>query len=57
MFGLAAVVGPIAGTAAFHRRPILLWVGCGVLGSLAAVLALAAGRRPVPDLALEGLPR
>jgi MFS family permease len=57
MFGLAAVVGPIAGTAAFHRRPILLWVGCGVLGSLAAGLALAAGRRPVPDLALEGLPR
>jgi hypothetical protein len=57
MFGLAAVVGPIAGTAAFHRRPTLLWVGCGVLGLLAAGLALAAGRRPVPDIALEGLPR
>jgi MFS family permease len=56
MFGLAAVVGPIAGTVAFHRRPTLLWGACGVLGLIAAALALAAGRRPVPDIDLEGPP-
>jgi MFS family permease len=52
MFGLAAIVGPIAGTAAFNARPTLLWGACGVVGAIAAVLALAAGRRPVPGLAL-----
>lgn len=56
MFGLAAIVGPIAGTAAFHAEPELLWGGCGVVGLIAAALALAAGRRPVPDVVLEGPP-
>jgi NADPH:quinone reductase-like Zn-dependent oxidoreductase len=45
MFGLAAIVGPIAGTAAFHAEPILLWGACGVVGVVAAALALAAGGR------------
>ena len=56
MFGLAAVVGPVAGTAAFHRQPTLLWGACGALGLIAAALALAARRRPVPELVLEGPP-
>ena len=57
MFGLAAVVGPIAGTAAFHAEPVLLWSACGVVGLISATLALAAGRRSVPDVVLEGPPR
>jgi MFS family permease len=56
MFGLAAVVGPIAGTAAFHTDPRLLWGACGIVGLIAAALALAAGRRPVSDVVLEGPP-
>jgi hypothetical protein len=48
MFGLAAVVGPIVGTAVFHTAPLAVWIGCGVLGATAAGLSLAAGRRPVP---------
>jgi hypothetical protein len=54
---LAAIVGPIAGTAAFHAEPRLLWGACGVVGLISAALALAAGRRPVPDVLLEGPPR
>jgi MFS family permease len=57
MFGLAAIVGPIAGTAAFHAEPALLWGTCGALGVVAAALALAAGRHPVPEGVLEGPPR
>jgi MFS family permease len=57
MFGLAAIVGPIAGTAAFHAAPMLLWGACGVFGAVSAALALAAGRRPVPEVVLEGSPR
>ena len=53
MFGLAAIVGPIAGTAAFHADPTLLWSACGALGIVAAALALAAGRRPVPPLDVD----
>jgi MFS family permease len=48
MFGVAAIVGPIAGTAVFRARPGAVWLGCGALGVLAAVLALSAGRRPTP---------
>jgi MFS family permease len=57
MFGLAAVVGPIAGTAAWHLAPSLVWSACGALGLTAAALALAAGRHTVPAAALEGVPR
>jgi MFS family permease len=46
MFGLAAVAGPVAGTAVFHVAPLAVWIGCGALGLTAAGLALAAGRRP-----------
>jgi MFS family permease len=53
MFGLAAIVGPIAGTAAFHAEPMLLWGACGVFGAISAALALAAGRRTASDLVLE----
>ena len=56
MFGLAAIVGPIAGTAAFHAEPALLWGACGVFGVVSAALALAAGRRAVPAVVLEGPP-
>jgi len=46
MFALAAVVGPIAGTATFHASPDAVWIGCSVLGVLAAGLALAAHAAP-----------
>ncbi|HZD78519.1 MAG TPA: MFS transporter, partial [Actinomycetota bacterium] len=50
MFAVAAIVGPIAGTSAFHADPNAVWMGCAVLGLIAAVLALSVNRRPAPDL-------
>ncbi len=51
MYACAAVVGPLAGTAVYQVSPSTLWIGCGVLCGLAAVAALAAGRRPMPATA------
>lgn len=48
MFGIAAIVGPIAGTAVFHTRPEAVWIASGVLGLAAAILAMRAGRHPLP---------
>ena len=56
MFGLAAIIGPVAGTAAFHTEPMLLWGACGAAGAVSAALALAAGRRPSPEVLLAGPP-
>jgi len=51
MFAFAAVIGPIVGTAVFEVSPNAVWVGCAGLGMLAAVMALAAHRAPVPTIA------
>jgi MFS family permease len=48
MYGLAWTIGPILGTAVYQADPTALWIACGVLGIVAALLALAAGRRPAP---------
>jgi hypothetical protein len=48
MFAFAAVIGPIVGTAVFQASPNAVWIGCAALGMLAAVMALAAHRAPVP---------
>jgi MFS family permease len=48
MFGLAWMFGPVIGTTVFAWSEDALWIGCGVFGAIAAVLALAAGRQPVP---------
>jgi MFS family permease len=51
MYASAAVVGPLVGTSIYHFSPTGLWIGCGVAGFGSAALALAGGRRPVPDRA------
>jgi MFS family permease len=48
MFGVAWMLGPVIGTSVYAVSPDALWIGCGVLGAVAAALALAAGRHPVP---------
>jgi MFS family permease len=48
MFGLAWMLGPIVGTAVYAHSPDAVWIGCGVLGVVAALLALRAGRIPAP---------
>jgi MFS family permease len=50
MYASAAVVGPLVGTWIYHFSPTALWIGCGVAGFGSAALALAAGRRPVPEM-------
>ena len=49
MYASAAVVGPLVGTGVYNVSPRALWIGCGGAGVLAAVLALQAGRKPIPD--------
>jgi len=48
MFGIAWMLGPILGTTVYAWSPTVLWAGCGLLGGAAAVLPLAARRRPAP---------
>jgi MFS family permease len=48
MFGIAWIVGPLLGTLAYSVDRTALWIGCGVLGLVAAALSIAAGRQPVP---------
>ena len=43
-FGLALILAPVVGTAAFAVSPTALWLSCGVLGLIAALLVL--GVRP-----------
>jgi MFS family permease len=51
MFGVAWMLGPVLGTMAYATEPALLWAACGLVGAVAAALALAARRRPpaVPE--------
>jgi MFS family permease len=51
MFGVAWMLGPVIGTSVYAVSPNALWIGCGLLGAVAAALALAAGRHPVPAVA------
>jgi len=48
MYAMAAIAGPIAGTAVYDISTTALWLGCGLLGLASAAMALAAGRRPAP---------
>jgi MFS family permease len=48
MFGIAWIVGPIVGTAVYAQSPNAVWIGCGLLGVVAALLSLRAGRMPAP---------
>jgi MFS family permease len=50
MFGVAWIVGPLLGTGLYAVRPGLLWLACGVLGGLGALLAAVAGRHPASPL-------
>lgn len=58
-FGVALVVGPSLGTVVFSYRPELLWLGCLLVGALAATLVLAgpeAGRHSAPRISPVQLP-
>ncbi len=47
-FAVAAIIGPIVGTAVYSLSPDAVWVGCGLLGVLGAWLVTVAGRHPAP---------
>ena len=47
MYASAAVAGPLIGTTVYHVSPTALWLGCGVVGLVAAAFGLCAGRSPV----------
>lgn len=49
MYGLAAIVSPIVGTAVYHVSPDALWLGCGAISVIGAWLALRAGHHPAPS--------
>lgn len=51
MFGVAWMLGPIIGTSVYATSPDTLWLLCGLLGAVAAALAVAAGRHPAPVVA------
>jgi MFS family permease len=57
MFGLtwalALVAGPSLGMMAYARSPMLLWLGCGGLGLLAAFIILGEGEPDAKGLPLE----
>lgn len=53
MWGLAAVVGPIAGTLVYAWSPSTLWLGCGLLGLASAALVTASVRGHRTDVPLE----
>lgn len=44
-FALALVFGPLVGTVVYAVNPTVLWLGCGVLGGLAALLVLGVTPR------------
>lgn len=46
--GAAWLVSPIVGTALYGWNPDALWIGCGAVGTLAALVALRIGRHPAP---------
>jgi MFS family permease len=47
-FALALILAPVLGTAVFAVSPTALWIGCGALGALAALLVLAGRERHRP---------
>jgi MFS family permease len=47
MYASAAVAGPLIGTTVYRLSPTALWLGCGVVGLVAAAFGLRAGRSPV----------
>ena len=47
--GLAYLLGPVAGTALYGWRPDALWLACGAVGALSALVALGLGRSPAPS--------
>jgi MFS family permease len=49
MYASAAVLGPLIGTNVYAHSPDALWLGCGLVGAVAAVLAIEAGRHPAPS--------
>jgi MFS family permease len=49
MYGLAWMIGPVLGTMVYARDPGVLWVVCGILGIVAASMALAARRHSTPE--------
>jgi MFS family permease len=46
--GIGFLAGPVLGTLVYSASPQILWWACGVLGVLAAALALSARRFPLP---------
>jgi MFS family permease len=54
MFGMAWILGPTLGTLVYATDPAALWIACGVLGGLAALISLTARRYPVPTLQAPG---
>jgi MFS family permease len=43
-WAIAFVIAPLAGASVYAAEPAVLWLGCGVLGVLAASLVLLSGR-------------
>jgi MFS family permease len=43
-WGLGLVLGPSIGTWVFAHNPAALWIACGVIGTVSALLLLMAGR-------------
>jgi len=55
-FSLAMITGPPVGMTLFHWNPVWLWLGCGLMGVLAAAIILPTvenGSEPVPELGEE----
>ena len=50
-FGLALVIGPVVGTAAYAAGPTAFWLSCGVLGVISALLVLGVTPRRRPRVA------
>jgi MFS family permease len=38
MWSLGMVIGPPAGTLVFERNPSVVWIACGILGVISAML-------------------
>ncbi len=49
VWALAFVFGPSLGLLVFSASPAALWIGCGFLGLLAAVIILTERRKPDPN--------
>ncbi len=54
MFGVAWILGPSLGTLVYDENHAWLWIACGVLGGVAALVSLTARRYPVPGRKTSG---